>query len=88
VQDKIENIEQRVSELERWRHEKDVKDAVESERIIHIEKTVVSLDKKVTEGFKRLDGYISRIVWIIVGTGIVALVTFALQGGLSNAVGG
>tara|TARA_R110000868_G_scaffold204343_1_gene452418 strand:+ start:284 stop:550 length:267 start_codon:yes stop_codon:yes gene_type:complete len=87
TEEKIENLNTRLSVLEKWRHEQDVFNAQRNERDKHIERTLVNLDKKVTEGFKRLDGYITRIIWLILAAGVAGIMNFMLSGGLLNVAG-
>ena len=86
-EEKIEDLNNRLSVLEKWRHEQDVFNAQRNERDKHIEIILVNLEKKVTEGFKRLDGYITRIIGLILAAGIAGIMNFILSGGLANVTG-
>lgn len=86
-EEKIEDLNNRLSVLEKWRHEQDVFNAQRNERGKHIEIILINLEKKLTEGFKRLDGYITRIIWLILAAGVAGIMNFILSGGLVNVTG-
>lgn len=77
-------LETRVTSLEQWRQERNVADAVREERAKHIDERFDNLDKKVDAGFTRLNGLVSRIVWLIITALIGGVMAFILQGGLSG----
>jgi Mg/Co/Ni transporter MgtE len=80
----MEALTQRVTALEEWRHRQDVADAVRAEQAKHIDERFDSLDKKVDKGFTRLDGLVSRIVWLIITALVGGVMAFILGGGLAS----
>lgn len=80
----LDALDTRVTALEKWRQERAIADAVRAEQAKHIDERFDSLDKKVDAGFARMDGLVSRIVWLIITALIGGVMAFILGGGLSS----
>lgn len=78
----MEALTHRVASLEKWRQDRAVADAVRAEQAKHIDERFDSLDKKVVKGFERMDGLVSRIVWLIITALVGGVMAFILGGGL------
>ena len=80
----MEALTNRVVSLEKWRQDRAVADAVRAEQAKHIDARFDSLDKRVSAGFDRMDGLVSRIVWLIITALIGGVMAFILSGGLAS----
>lgn len=74
MQDQIEKLALRVDDLEQWRNQQRVDTALNTERYSNINKR---LDK--------IDGHITRLVWIVIGAVLSAVLAFVMNGGLNAA---
>lgn len=74
----MSDIESRVTDLEKWKNEVSTQLAVRKERDSHIDDRFDRVEKRLTG----IDDAVKRVLWIIVGAVIAALVTFILKGGL------
>lgn len=68
----MNNMNEKVKELESWRHVQDTNNAVNKQSLLSIEKRL-----------DRIDGHMTRLVWTIVGSILLGFLTFIMQGGLN-----
>lgn len=78
----MQELENRVSNLETWRAEVDIAKALWEVEKNHIDQKVDKGFADLREGIKELRGYFSRIVWMIIGSIILGILGFVFAGGL------
>lgn len=92
----MDSLERRVHDLERfrdhmepwkkdvdhWRNALSTAQAVDQERRKHMDKRFDALEERMD----RLDGHLTKLVWLIITSIVVAFMTFVIGGGL-NALG-
>lgn len=81
------DMEARLKALEDWRHDRTVADAVRAEQAKHVDARFDALDKKVDDGFGRMDKLVARIAWMVITPLVLGIIAFALKGGLNGIAG-
>lgn len=83
-------LESRVRSLEEWRHQQDVRSAVQAEQSRHIDERFDNLNVKMDnalrdskENFDKIFGYVSKLVWLVLSALILAVLGFIFAGGLN-----
>ena len=66
------NADDKIKELEMWRHEQDTKTALSKQSFANIEKR---LDK--------IDTHINKLVWLIIASILAGVLGFIMKGGLN-----
>lgn len=75
-----EVIERRLTSLEDWRHQLEVKQAkAESDRA-HLDKDL----REVKETLKEIKGNLAKVVWLILASIIGGFMTWVISGGLNQ----
>jgi phage terminase Nu1 subunit (DNA packaging protein) len=77
------DIEQRVSRLEEWRASEVTRIAVSLEQAKQMDQRFDRVDKELGE----IKGAFWRVAWVIVGSVIAIIVTFAMRGGFAPGIG-
>lgn len=73
------DIEHRVSELETWRNEMKTFMAVRKEKDMHMDDRFDRLEKMIDV----INAGLSRVLWILGGSALTAVVAFVFKGGLN-----
>lgn len=72
------DIETRVTDLEKWKNEVSTHLAVRKERDTHIDDRFDRVETRLSG----IEDALKRVLWLIAGSAIAAVVTFVLKGGL------
>lgn len=72
-------IEQRVRSLENWRNEQKTVLAVGAERRKHMDTRFGQLEGRLD----KIDGHVSKLVWMVFGLIIASVLGFLLSGGVA-----
>ena len=75
--DQINDISRRVKGLEEWRNEVTTVQAVDDERRKHMDAKFTSLERR----FDRVDGHISKLVWLVVAAIVAGVAQSLMMGG-------
>ncbi|WP_127523560.1 hypothetical protein [Mesorhizobium sp. Z1-4] len=72
-------IESRVAALEQWKNAQTTAQAVDGERRKYMETRFNELEKRLD----RIDGHISKVVWIVISAIGMGFMAFVVSGGLN-----
>jgi len=73
-------VERRLTSLEDWRHQLEVKQAKADSDRVHLDKDL----REVKETLKEIKGNLAKVVWLILASIIGGFMTWAMSGGFAT----
>ena len=80
VDKRVINLEERTHKLEAFQNAQKTLEAVNDERRKHMDKRFDTVEN----GIDKLNGHLTKVVWLIVASILGGVMTFILGGGLAN----
>lgn len=74
-----QSLASRITSLEQWKQEQEIEVALIKERRATTDERFDRVEKRLD----KIDGHVSRLVWLVVAAILSAIVTFTVKGGFT-----